>query len=83
MDADKHDKSVKDVITLMYETSLLMSGFAPENPQSHAERIFRMVSLGLGIDESEVGEKSEEAAKPVPVEEMPPLEEASRMEEVD
>jgi len=84
-DADKNDKSVKDLVILLFETSLLSSGFSLENPQSHSERIFRMIKLGLGIDEEDVIDSSSSSA-PAKTEEMPPLEtegEASKMEEVD
>ncbi|RNA31914.1 heat shock 83 [Brachionus plicatilis] len=81
VDMDKNDKSVKDLVNLLFETSLLSSGFSLDHPQTHAERIFRMIKMGLGIDEEEGEQVVEEEAKPV--EDMPPLEEASRMEEVD
>ena len=83
VDADKNDKSVKDLVILLFETSLLSSGFSLENPQTHGERIFRMIKMGLGIDEDEAEVVSEEAAKPAPADDIPPLEESSRMEEVD
>merc|ERR1712170_7940 len=67
-DTDKNDKSVKDLVNLLYETSLLASGFSLEDPQVHAARIHRMTKLRLGIDEEEVVATSD-AAK-----EMPPLE---------
>jgi len=81
-DADKNDKSVKDLVLLLFETALLSSGFALEDPAVHSQRIHRMIKLGLGIDEDEaVAEPTEAAA------DMPPLEgdaeDASRMEEVD
>jgi len=82
-EADKNDKSVKDLVMLLYETSLLASGFSLEDPSTHASRIHRMIKLGLGIDidvnEADIAEADED---------MPPLEgeaedDASRMEEVD
>jgi molecular chaperone HtpG len=81
VEADKNDKSVKDLVMLLFETSMMASGFSLEDPQLHASRINRMICLGLGIDEEEM--PAEEAA---PSEEMPPLEdedESAKMEEVD
>merc|ERR1711915_441530 len=84
-DADKNDKSVKDLVLLLFETALLSSGFSLEDPAVHAKRIHRMIKLGLGIeDEEDAGEAGDVAADDS---EMPPLEgdaeDASRMEEVD
>ncbi|XP_009573150.1 PREDICTED: heat shock protein HSP 90-beta isoform X3 [Fulmarus glacialis] len=82
-DADKNDKAVKDLVVLLFETALLSSGFSLEDPQTHSNRIYRMIKLGLGIDEDEVTAEEPNAAVP---DEIPPLEgdeDASRMEEVD
>lgn len=76
-DADKSDKTVKDLVWLLYETSLLTSGFSLEEPQNFASRIHRMIKLGMSIEDS---------AEPV-LDDLPPLEQdttaASNMEEVD
>jgi len=80
--ADKNDKAVKDLVMLLFETSLLSSGFSLEDPMVHGARIYRMIKLGLGIDEDEPAAAEAEATS-----EVPPLEgeteDASRMEEVD
>merc|ERR1712179_209809 len=84
-EADKNDRAVKDLVMLLFETSLLSSGFNLEDPQVHSNRIHRMIKLGLGIDDDDG------AAGDAPADEMPPLEgegeddgeDASRMEEVD
>uniref|UniRef100_A0A8C5PYQ6 Heat shock protein 90 alpha family class A member 1 n=1 Tax=Leptobrachium leishanense TaxID=445787 RepID=A0A8C5PYQ6_9ANUR len=83
-ETDKNDKSMKDLVILLFETALLSSGFTLEDPHTHSNRIYRMIKLGLGIDEDETN--LEEDAGSQITEELPPLEgdeDASRMEEVD
>ncbi|KOC68123.1 Heat shock protein 83 [Habropoda laboriosa] len=80
-EADKTDKAVKDLVMLLFETALLSSGFTLDEPQVHAARIYRMIELGLGIDEETTPEE-QNTEEVTPVEEDA-AEQASMMEEVD
>merc|ERR1711968_214743 len=79
--ADKSDTTVKDLVWLLFDTSLLTSGFNLDEPTQFAGRIHRMIKLGLSIDEDDDMADDDD---------LPPLEEvegaadeASKMEEVD
>jgi molecular chaperone HtpG len=76
-DEDSGDKTVRDLVWLLFDTSLLTSGFNLDEPTDFAGRIHRMIKLGLSIDDDEDAD-------------MPPLENEgeeentdSKMEEVD
>merc|ERR1711871_148768 len=77
--ANKGDKTVKDLVHLLFETSLLTSGFSLDEPATFAGRIHRMIKLGLSIEDDDEGDED--------IEELPPLEDdddgGSKMEEVD
>jgi len=88
VEADKSDKSIKDLVFLLFETSLLSSGFSLENPAIHSNRIYRMIKLGLGIDAEDDVDEAADEAEDNNDEDMPDLEEDeedadNRMEEVD
>jgi molecular chaperone HtpG len=74
------DKTVKSIVQLLFETSLLVSGFTIEEPAGFAERIHKLVSLGLNLDEEpEAAEEAPAADAGVPAAETGD----SAMEEVD
>merc|ERR1712070_38504 len=81
-DADKSDMTVKDLSLLLFETSLLTSGFSLDEPNTFGGRIHRMIKLGLAIDDDLDDLSLEEEADDMPALEED-VDEGSRMEEVD
>jgi molecular chaperone HtpG len=49
-DNEKEQKYVKDIVNLVYETSLLHSGFSLENPASFSKTIFNVIKMNIELD---------------------------------
>ncbi|KAF4960945.1 hypothetical protein FGADI_595 [Fusarium gaditjirri] len=62
----ENDRTVKSIVQLLFETSLLVSGFTIDEPAGFADRIHKLVQLGLNIEEDDSAPAEADAATDAP-----------------
>ena len=73
---DKNDKTIKDLVMSLFDISVLRCGFTLDNTQNFSNRLYRIIELGLNLEDDIVEETDNTQAETI-------IEEESVMEEVD
>ena len=63
LEKDSNSSNIKDTIWLLYDTSLLNSGFSIEDPNAFAKRTYKMILFGLQDDTIPATEPKKEDEK--------------------
>jgi len=77
-----NESMIKDLVSLLYESSLISSGFSIEEPATFVNRINNMIKLGLSLDDDDVKEEKEDV-KDVKEEKDVKEDVEENMEEID
>jgi molecular chaperone HtpG len=78
LEVDPKDATVADLVHLLFDVASLESGYSLEDPSGYAKRNYRMIGMGLSIEEEVEEVEMQDAQIPA---EQPAVE--SKMEEVD
>ena len=63
LDKDANSSNIKDTVWLLYDTSLLNSGFGIEDPNTFAKRMYKMILFGLQDDTLPETEEKKDAGE--------------------
>jgi molecular chaperone HtpG len=75
------DQAAKHIIEMLYQTTLIDSGFSLDEPSKYAQQIYKLMSVGLGAEEDdEVIDIQDEETD---ISKLPDTNTANTMEEVD
>ena len=64
LEKDSNSSNIKDTVWLLYDTSLLNSGFSIEDPNAFAKRTYKMILFGLQDDSLPTTEEKNDETKP-------------------
>ena len=83
LSSSSEDRMVTDLVNLLYESSLISSGFSIEEPTTFVNRINNMIKLGLMIEDDNKEEEVEKEEVEKEDVEKEDVEHQSLMEEID
>jgi molecular chaperone HtpG len=61
---DNEENSNKDFVWMLYESSLISSGFTLDEPNAYVARIYNIIESGLSIDQPENESSTEPSTEP-------------------
>ena len=59
-DDDNNKKAFENIVTLLYQTSQLVSGFSLTEPEDYSRKVYNLINLGLGEGDDEEEDEDEQ-----------------------
>mmetsp|Transcript_8599 Transcript_8599/g.10398 ORF Transcript_8599/g.10398 Transcript_8599/m.10398 type:complete len:208 (+) Transcript_8599:125-748(+) len=57
VELDRTDKMIRDITYLLFDVTLIVSGFSIDNPTNFSQRVSRILELGLNLNSTELIEE--------------------------